>query len=142
MTLDDIKAVCQSYITEAERLESERKIGDGLFGIGRKPADDPCHDKFADDMEKVFSELADEKPGSDLARDILSYIYHLPKEHEKPVSIYWMLNAIHGLTLPVIEFLSPGDAGILASRYASDFRRWDRLPAQEQVYKALKRKAK
>lgn len=141
MTFDDIKQICDEYIAEAERLESERKIGDGLFGIGKKPADDPCHDKFADDMEKAFAEIAKESPDSSSVREILSYIYHLPKEHDKPASVFWMLNAIHVFTLPLIEFLSSDDAKLLTSGYASDYRRWDRLPAQEQVYKALKKRA-
>ena len=44
--LDTIKKICGDYIAEAEELERKRKPADGLFGIGTKPADDPCHDRL------------------------------------------------------------------------------------------------
>lgn len=138
MTFSEIQDICDAYIAKAEKLESERKIGDGLFGMGSKPADDPCHERFAKDMEKALKETASGSPSSSDVYELLGYIYRLPKEHQDPLSIYWMLNAIHGLTLPLIKLLERGDAKRLCEQYSSDYRRFERLPVQEKVYKALK----
>ncbi len=141
MTLtDEIMQLCEAYIAEAEKLERERKPADGLFGMGKKPADDPCHDRFAKDIEAKLGEAAAQSPSSAEVREALSYIYHLPKEHKEPLSIYWLLNAVHGLTLPLIGFLDADDAGALRKQYASELKRWERLPVQKQVYAALSKK--
>ena len=137
--LDGIKAICESYIAKVTELERKRKPADGLFGIGSMPADDPCHDRFAADMESALSTLAGDVLSSQEVCGILSYVYHLPCEHKEPVSIYWMLCAVHGYTLPLIHTLDATDRKLLCSRYASDFRPWERLPVQKQVYNALKK---
>lgn len=139
MDIQGIMDICDGYIQQAEKLEKEKKPTDGLFGMGKKPADDPCHDKFASDMEKALDELAKEEHPSGEIKDILSYIYHLPAEHRQPMSIFWMLCAVHGLTLALTDKLSPEDKTVLCTQYGTDFKRWERLPAQEQVYKKLKK---
>ena len=135
---DEIKQICSDYIAAAEKVENERKPADGLFGMGKKPADDPCHDRFAEKLGDALKEIASCCSGSSEAKEILSYLYRLPKEHTEPVSIFWMLNAVHGLTLPLIDCLSHEDAVYLRKQYTSDYKRWERLPVQEDVVKALK----
>ena len=54
---------------------------------------------------------------------------------------YWMLLAVHGLSLPLIGRLSAPDADGLYRSYAKAYRRWERLPVQEQVLAALKKQA-
>ena len=142
MTFSGITGICATYIATAEKLEKEKKPTDGLFGMGKKPADDPCHDRFADDMEKALKEFLTQSPSSAEVYEVLSYLYRLPGEHKDPLSIYWMLCAVHSLTLPLTDLLSPDDAQKLCTQYSSDFRRFERLPAQEQVYKALKKKSR
>ena len=134
-----VQALFRNYIEEAERLEKERKPSDGLFGMGPKPADDPCHDTFADDLEAALSGFAAGDPEPEEVREVLSFIYHAPKEHPEPLSVFWMLNAVHGLTADLIPLLDPKDAALLCGQYDQDFPRRERLPAQKKVYEALKK---
>lgn len=136
-TANDIFEIYDRYIEKAEKLERERKPGDGLFGMGKKPADDPCHDEFAERLEKALDDLAASKPTADEVCKVLSYIYKAPQKHRDMLSIYWMLNAVHGLTLGLIPLLSPDDAKTLKSSYADDFPRFERLPVQKKVFAAL-----
>ena len=136
--LGEIKRICFEYIAAAEKLEEERKPADCLFGMGKKPADDPCHDRFAEELRAALGEIVSRGADTAEAKAILSYLYRLPKEHTEPFSIFWMLNAVHGLTVPLIGSLSREDAVSLRKQYASDYKRWERLPVQEEVMKALK----
>lgn len=136
-----IRALYETYIDTVETLERNRKPGDGLLGLKPGPADDPCHDRFADELGAAIAEYASEGPSSEEARAVLEHIYTLPSAHREPQSIYWMLVAVHGLTPPLIDRLSPADANALARLYAGEYRRWERLPAQQQVLAALKKKA-
>ena len=134
-----IRALYEGYLDAATRVEMARKPMDGVFGIGKKPSDDPCHERFAAAMEESLRDFAGTGPDSAAAREVLAYIYEAPVVFREPLRAYWMMTAVHGFTLPLIEKLSRDDAAALLARYGKDFRRWNRLPVQQQVYAALKR---
>lgn len=140
--LGETRALCEAYIARAEQLERDRKPGEGIFGMRGGPRDNPCHQQFADDFERLMQALAGQRPSSGEAREALAYAYGLALAHTEPLTAYWMLQAIHGLTLPLIALLSPQDARALRDDYARDYPRSKRLPAQEQVCKALEKAAK
>ena len=140
--IGEIRAVCEEYIEKAEQLERDRKIGEGLLGIGKKPADDPCHERFAEDIERLTGEISSRSPDSGEAKEILQYMYALPSAHEEPKSIYWMLVAVHGTCAGLIRFLSAADAEELYKMYSGAFRRWERLPVQKKVCEQLKKQSK
>ena len=132
-----IRKMYDDYFEKALAAERNRKPTDGMFGIGKKPGDDPCHTEFAAELEAALNEYAAEKPASADVRALLAFMYSVPKSHEEPKSVYWMLLAVQGLTLPLIPLLSPEDAAVLKKGYAAQYRRWERLPVQQQVLKAL-----
>ncbi|MCR4760600.1 MAG: hypothetical protein K5705_10105 [Oscillospiraceae bacterium] len=136
--LTDIQAVYRTYFAEAAQAEQNRKPADGLFGIGKKPADDPCHDRFLAALESALQTFAAQKPASGEVRAVLSLIYRMPAEHREPLSVYWMLNAVCGLTQPLIPLLEPADAAALLTQYDADCPRRERLPVQKQIARALK----
>lgn len=137
MGLNEIKQIYESYLETAEKLEQQRKPTDGLFGMGKKPSDDPCHEKFAEELEKALDEMAGEDVSSGEAAAVLGYIYDMPQGHREYASIFWMLVAVHGLTEKLIDKLSPEDAASLKKRYGANYKRWERLPAQQKIYSAL-----
>lgn len=139
--LADIRALYEAYIETVTALERERKPFEGLFGMKGGPKDDPCHGRFSEELRTMLEELAAQEPASETLREVLSYIYTCPREHPEPKSAYWMLEAAHGLALPLIERLTPADAEALRARYARDYPRWQRLPVQQQTYAALKARA-
>ena len=51
-----------------------------------------------------------------------------------------MLLAVHGLTAPLIDRLSPEDAQALCKAYSGRYKRWERLPNQVELLKKLKAK--
>lgn len=134
--LESVQALYRDYLEKAEELEKNRKPGQGLFGVGAKPADDPCHERFIRELYELLS-TSDEAESGGL-RETLAYIYHAPLEHKEPASIYWTLIAAHGATLKRIPSLTASDAGALAETYAATYRRWNRLPVQDKVIDALK----
>ena len=140
--LAEIRSLYQEYLDGAERAEREHRPGDGLFGLGKKPSDDPCHERFSNALETALRDFAARGPDSPQIREVLSHIYRAPVEHRKPMSAYWMLNAVHGFTLDLIGRLNADDAAALFASYAKSFSRRERLPVQQQVYAALKRAAK
>lgn len=134
---DDLRALYEAYIAKAEQLERDRKPGDGLFGFGKKTADDPCHEQFAADLEALLHAILAQAPSSDEVSRILAYIYRAPSEHPEPKTVYWMLRAVHGLTVELAGRLAPQDAKALRDTYAKEYPRRERFPAQKNVLAAL-----
>lgn len=134
-----IQALYEAYIARAEQLERDRKPGDGLFGLSGGPKDDPCHDQFAADLEALLQEMLTQAPASADVREALAYMYRMPLEHRAPLTVYWMLQAVHGMTVELAGLLTAQDARALRDAYAKDYRRWERLPAQKKALAALDR---
>ena len=142
MTETEVRAIYEEYLEAAAKAEAERKPGDGLLGIGKGPADSPCHARFAGALEAKLNAFAASAPESAETAAVLDYIYGVAPRYGDLKSAYWMLLAVHGLTLPLIPCLSPADATCLRARYAETYTRRKRLPVQNQVLAALKSAAK
>ena len=136
--LSRVEKLYSDYIQKAEELERNRKIGEGLFGLTPGPADDPCHERFALQLEELLKACADSAPGSEAAAEILRFQFQAPQTHQEPKSLYWMLLAVHGLTGDLTERLSPEDAKALYDAYTGRYKRWERLPNQIELLKKLK----
>ena len=136
--LTEVQTLYQTYLEEVERVEQERRPGEGLFGIGNKPSDDPCHERFAAGLETLLKDFEAQEPDSAQACAVLRYIYRAQLVNREPISAYWMLNAVHGLTLSLIGRLNAEDAAALREQYASDIPRREMLPVQKQVFSKLK----
>ena len=140
--LGDVRALYEAYIAKVEQLVRDRKPGEGVFGLKGGPKDDPCHDRFAEDLGALLKAYAREEHTPAETRALLEYIYTVPLEHREPRSAYWMLMAVHGLCGELVERLTREDAGALRRRYAADYPPWERLPVQKKTLDALKKQAK
>lgn len=141
ISLQEIQNIYQGYFDAVQKAEQNRKITDGMFGFGKKPADNPCHTEFLETLRSILTSQTHEKPDSKHIQEILSYIYVSPAEHPEPQSAYWMLIAVHGLTNGLIPLLSKDDAAALLETYSKTYRRWERLPVQKNIIRLLKSQA-
>ena len=139
MRIDSLQALYDGYLKDAIQVEKNRKPGEGIFGIGKKPSDDPCHDRFAEELRGCFTEFAAGQPDSAQVRQVLDFVYTEPVIYRGPRCAYWMLLAVQGLTKELIPYLSPADADTLAERFEADYRPCDRLPAQNELLAALRK---
>ena len=140
-SLSRIEALFDAYLQTAAELEKNRKIGDGLFGLRPGPADDPCHERFAAELETLLKECAAAKPDSGEAAEILRFLFDRADNKHMPLSAYWMLIAVQGLGRELIGLLSPEDAAGLAAFYNKRYPRRVRLPVQEQILKQLRQQS-
>ena len=92
-----------------------------------------------EDLGALLKAYAGEEHPPAETRELLAYIYAAPREHREPLSAYWMLLAVHGLTPDLAAALPREDAAILRRRYEADYPRRVRLPAQKKVLAALKK---
>ena len=141
-SMQQLTALYENYLDEALKVELARKPGEGIFGIGKKPSDDPCHDRFTENLKKLLEDFRAGGPESGEVREALRYIYRAPKEHPEPKTSYWLLIAVQSLTKELISLLNREDAAALAKEYTGIYKRWERLPIQKQILDALKKASK
>ena len=137
--LPRVEALYRDYIGTVDKLEQNRKFGDGLFGLRPGPEDDPCHDRFAADLEGLLKDFLAASPESGECAAVLRYMIEAPEPWRELRCAYWMLLAVQGLTKELIPHLSPADADTLAERFEADYRPCDRLPAQNELLAALRK---
>ncbi|MCI2056466.1 MAG: hypothetical protein LKJ86_04875 [Oscillibacter sp.] len=135
--LEQVRQLYQDYLIRCAKLERERQPGDGLLGMGSSPDKDPCHDAFSESLAQLLSEDAQSASSGEAFR-ILEYMFQAPLGHRDEQLAYWMLLAVHGLTMNLIGCLDSRDAAKLLAHYREDYPRFERLPVQKKVLAALK----
>ena len=134
-----VETLYEEYLKAALQAEASRRPMDGIFGFGKKPADDPCHTAFLDRLTELCACAADAAPEE--ARRALSVIIEAPEKHRTPVSVYWTLIAAHGPGAALAGNLLPEDAAALLAAYEKAYPKRTRLPVQKKMADALKKRA-
>lgn len=136
--LEKIASLYKAYAAEFHQLEQKRRPLEGAFGFGRGPQNYPCHEKFAQDLERALQDFVSQRPDSKQVEQVLHYIYFTaPASLKSAPAVDQMLLAVHGLTLELIELLDASDAGSLYNAYQADYSRRHRFPVQDRLLIAL-----
>lgn len=136
----ELEGMYQRYYDDLKKALSGAKPFAGLFGFGSGPKDDPCHMRLIEDVKTYVSGLAEQNPTVEDAKAVVTYILTEQKNVDKDSLGYWTLMAAHGAALPLIGRLSREDALTLAEEYGRLVPKRERMPMQDQVLKALKRR--
>ena len=139
---DKFREIMDQYEASLQALDSRSRPGDGIFGFGRKKADDPCHDAMDQAVEALLARLAADPEAAPEAPGLLRLLLEAESARPWPDHARWMLMASqrHGMLL--VPLLSPRDAAEIAARYAALYSRFDRFPAQQALLKALNASAR
>ena len=135
--LEKLREIYGAYIEKTVQLHNDRKLFQGVFGFGGRLGDDPCHAQFAEDVAAAVAEITAEE-----AYAALELVLKTPEEHKHNELAYWMLLAVHGKVLGIVEKLSPEEASGLLAWYEKQYPKRMRLPVQKDLAKQLKAAAK
>ncbi len=137
-----LRVLYEAYLDKTAALERSQKFGAGWFGLKGGVADDPCHDRFAEELHVFFEDLSASGAESADVREIMEYVISAPQTADAPRAAYWMLIAVQGLTRPLLPLLSTADAGAVGAHLEKLFPRSKRLPVQDELLRALGKRAK
>ena len=139
-----LKALEQTFLDYRKALEEcEKKYrpSDGLLGFGHSIKDDPCHEQMDRQVEKSVAEIYGANPSPEEAEKAVRMLLARDDVSAWQPSAQLMLRALERHCIPLIPFLSRETAGALLKKYDARYKRWDRFPAQKEVFKALKAQA-
>ena len=126
--------ILREYGSAVQTLQKNRKMFDGVLGLGTHPGSAPCHDAMDKQVEALCREAAPEEADA-LAERIL----HAAFNWEGPEYARLMLIAVQRHLQLLLPALSPTAREALAAWYEKKYPRRLRLPVQEQLLKALKK---
>ena len=126
------------YHRELEECEKNARPTDGILGVGRSEKDDPCHKHADEKIRRTVEELCAAQPTPGAAEEMARLLLLRRDTQEWPPAAQWMLRAMERHALPLIPLLSREAAAEINRAYTARYRRWERLPVQKQICKALK----
>lgn len=137
--LERTRQLYRDYLADVARTRGkrDRQSMGGMFGF-LQPSQDPCHERFVDDMEALMAEAAQEELTSEDARELMEFVFREAEEYQGDKVLYWMLLAAHALTMPLVERLTSGDAAALRAWYEKTYTRTNRLPNQKVLIQRLR----
>ena len=132
--MEELKRLYENYLNQVDRLQRERKPFEGAFGLGGGPGTNPCHRKFAQDVEQLLAQMPQPE-----RLEAMEYIFRQAPAHKDNPLVYWMFLAVHGSVVPFLKELTPQQAQQLRAWYENAYPERDRLPCQHRVVYTLKK---
>ena len=83
-----LRTLYEAYLDKTAAVERSQKFGAGWFGLKGGVADDPCHDRFADELRAYFEELAQSGADSAAVREVMEYVISAPQKADAPRAAY------------------------------------------------------
>ena len=134
------QAVMDHYLDELEKAGKNRKFGDGLFGFGRRPGDDPCHEAMDRQVAELAEELAaDEGVQPEETAAFVQAVFEAEGSRQWKEAARWAVLAIQRHGIPLITRMSEEDRRRLGTWYENTYPRRQRLPIQKQIVKELQK---
>lgn len=136
--LEQLKERYRQYDEEATLVRKKASPADGLFGFGNDPKNHPCHELFYEDIGKWTEAFLQTGPD---ARDALAaarFLIEAPKTCGSRES-YWMMYAAQGWCRELVNRLDTDGCAELKALFDELYPKRDRMPVQQELYKALKK---
>lgn len=136
--MEKLQEIYSEYIQTVARVYKEAKPMDGVFGWGDDPRQDPCHMRFYEGVQQWVENFLKTAPDSEDTFRAVRFILREPSLHQGE-SCFWFMYAAQGLTRTLIPLLDRTQCNLLREYYDASYPKRDRMPAQNEVYKLLKK---
>ena len=137
--MEKLQAIYAEYFKKAADARSKASPFAGVWGMGDDPRKHHCHDAFYEAVEAWVKEFA--PADAEAALEAVKYILEAALSR-RDEDVYWYLYAAQGLVMPLIPRLRSEDCKALAQWYDKAYPRRDRMPVQQNLFKALKKAGK
>ena len=138
--LQQLQERYRQYDEEANLVRKKASPADGLFGFGNDPKNHPCHEMFYEDIGRWTKAFLASAPNPELSYAAARFLIAAPVECSSKES-YWMMYAAQGWCRELVCRLDAEGCGKLRDVFDDLYPKRDRMPVQQELYKALKKGA-
>lgn len=139
--LTRLQEIFTQYDKAAAAARRETKGLAGIWGMGDDPRNHHCHDQFYQEVDAWVMEFLYTQPDAAAVAEAVKLILGAADERRNRES-YWYSFAAQSHVGPMIPWLRAADARAIADWYDTVYTKLERLPAQRNMYKALRKAAK
>ena len=136
--LQQLQERYRQYDEEANLVRKKASPADGLFGVGNDPKNHPCHEMFYEDIGRWTTAFLASAPTPEQSYAAARFLIAAPVECSSKES-YWMMYAAQGWCRELVCRLDAEGCGKLRDVFDDLYPKRDRMPVQQELYKALKR---
>ena len=133
----ELDALLREYDQAVAEVQKNRKMFDGVMGLGTHPGSAACHEIMDKQVAELCQRAAAEEAPAEERLVLVRAIFEAEKKWKGPEYARLMLTALQRHTIPVIGLLPEADRQELADWYGKAYPRRNRLPVQEEVLAAL-----
>ena len=137
---DRFLRILDNYREELAKADQNRKPGSGLFGFGRGPGDDPCHEEMDKHVAELAAEMAADETDPEETASLVKAVFQAEQSRKWSEAARWSVLAIQRHMLPLISRMDPKDREETAEWYENIYPRRIRVPIQKQIIQELRKK--
>ena len=134
MNREDIKCLIENYLKEVDDVLRSARPFDGILGLGKRPADNPCHGIFIDNVGKAVAEVKDSEEAFAVADELI----RANENYDCSMMTSLSMTAAQGHILKLLPLLTSEQKKELKVYFDKHIPKRKRLPVQEELYRALK----
>lgn len=134
--LTQLKAIYEDYEKAVNEVRKNARAFDGIFGLGKDPRKDACHDAFYQAVGDWVAEFLAANPAREDLREAALLIARTPADYEGKES-FWYMYAAQGHLKPMIGLLTPEDRAAVRECMEALYKKRDRMPLQKELLKLL-----
>ena len=108
--------------------------------MGDDPRRHACHEQFYEDVAAWVAAFQAKDPTGEQAEAAVRWILESAAEH-RDEDVYWYMYAAQGHAKNLIPRMTAEACAQLAAWYDEAYPALDRMPAQQEVYRLLKRRS-
>ena len=138
----DAELILERFGEAADEAEKNRKPLGGFLGLGKTPADDPCHEIMDKSVEELAERAMNAGESAEEIDGLVNTILRAEKTLQPPQHARISLIAAHRHMIPLIPYMSETGKRELLEWYEKEYPPIGRFPIQEEVLVALGKKRK
>ena len=134
--LTKLKSIYADYDQAVQEVRKNARAFDGVFGLGKDPRKDACHDRFYQEVGAWVTEFLAAEPNGQELLEAAMFITEAPTAYEGK-ECYWYMYASHGHMKPIIPLLSPESRTAVREKMEACYKKRERMPLQKEILKLL-----
>jgi len=136
--LEQLYQLYQAYEEKAKAVRRKASRFAGAFGLGDDPRKHECHEDFFEDVGCWVQEFLEENPDSGEIVQAVCWILKAADAH-RDTDVYWMMYAAQGHVKELIPRMPRETCRKLLDWYEDAYPALDRLPAQQEIVRQMRR---
>lgn len=139
--LTSLQELYTNYDETVVAIRKKARMFDGFFGLGKDPKKDPCHEAFYTAVGTWMEQFVASAPAQE---DVLQAGMFLVEEPVRFYSkeCYWFMFAAQGHMKALIPLMDKTTCKTIHDRISGLYKKYERMPLQNDLLKLLKKAAK